>query len=163
MIIKIFAYTYIYFVKSMTGKMLVKYDFVEALNGNVLKQIEIENQPLIYFDKDIGRGPYTLIMVDLDAPDPKNPIYSEWIHWMITNIPGNRINLGRIILPYEIPRPTKGTHRYVIYLYDQGGKELPPNITYGRQNFKRSVFLWQNGMSMSPVAINYFKVDSLNK
>jgi hypothetical protein len=145
------------------AKVVVKYDYAEANKGNLLKQKDISRQPLIFFEKDIGKGPYTLIMVDLDAPDPARPIYSEWVHWMITNIPGNMINQGRIILPYEIPTPAKGTHRYVIYIYDQGGKELQPNMSYARQGFKRSVFLWQNGMSMSPAALNYFRVESLNK
>jgi len=145
------------------SKLVIKYDYVEANGGNTLKQIDIARQPLIYYEKDIGTGPYTLIMVDLDSPDPAKPIYSEYIQWMITNIPGNLLNLGRTIVPYENPIPMKGTHRYITYLYDQGGKELQPNMAYARQGFKRSVFLWQNGMAMSPVALNYFRVESLNK
>lgn len=31
---------------------------------------------------------YTLVMSDPDPPDPKAPIYREWLHWLIVNIPG---------------------------------------------------------------------------
>lgn len=31
---------------------------------------------------------YTLICSDPDPPDPANPIYKEWLHWLVVNIPG---------------------------------------------------------------------------
>jgi phosphatidylethanolamine-binding protein (PEBP) family uncharacterized protein len=31
---------------------------------------------------------YTLLMVDPDAPSPDNPAMREWLHWIVTNIPG---------------------------------------------------------------------------
>ena len=31
---------------------------------------------------------YTLIASDPDPPDPANPTKKEWLHWLVTNIPG---------------------------------------------------------------------------
>lgn len=148
--------------KATTNNLFIKYAFSEVNQGNLLNQLETGTIPLIYYPTDLGQGPYTLLLVDPDAPDPKDPIYKEWIHWMIVNIPGNMINLGQIVLPYQPPIPPRGTHRYVFYLYDQKGTELPPNLTYPRQGFNRALFLWQYKLQMNPVAINYFRVKSLN-
>lgn len=142
--------------------LIIKYDFSQVNQGNLLGQLETATPPLIYYPEDLGKGPYTLILVDPDSPDPKDPIYKEWIQWMIVNIPGNQINLGRTVLPYQPPIPPRGTHRYIFYLYDQQGTELPPNISYPRQGFNRALFLWQYKLAMNPLAINYFRVESLN-
>ena len=143
-------------------QLMVKYEFNEITPGKKMGQLEVANQPLVYWDSQIGQGPYTLLMVDPDAPDPKAPIYREWIHWMIVNVPGNRINQAQEVLPYQAPTPPRGTHRYNFYLYDQLGKMLPPNLTYNRQSFQRPVFLWQYGLLRNPLATNYYTVDTLN-
>lgn len=34
---------------------------------------------------------HTLIMVDPDAPSPDNPTMAQWLHWIVTNIPGELV------------------------------------------------------------------------
>lgn len=144
-------------------KLFVKYELVEVQPGVTLGQLETATQPLVYYPPDIGQGPYTLLMVDPDAPDPKAPVHREWIHWMVVNIPGNRLNEGQTILPYQSPIPPIGTHRYIFYIYDQLGKKLPPNLVFNRQGFQRAVFLWQYGLLRTPLATTNFKVETLYK
>ncbi|KAL0355163.1 UNVERIFIED_CONTAM: protein MOTHER of FT and TFL1 [Sesamum radiatum] len=37
---------------------------------------------------------YTLVMTDPDAPSPSEPSMREWVHWIVTDIPG-RSNVTR--------------------------------------------------------------------
>lgn len=75
---------------------------------------------------------YSLVMVDLDAPDEQHATYQQWLHWLIEDIPLSatqtridqaEINAaegakGRVILPYVPPHPAQGSskHRYVTVL-----------------------------------------------
>tara|TARA_R100001163_G_C5068512_1_gene209072 strand:- start:23204 stop:23746 length:543 start_codon:yes stop_codon:yes gene_type:complete len=144
-------------------QLFIQYENNEVEPGMNLGQLEVANQPIVYYPPDIGQGPYTLVVVDPDSPDPKNPIYKEWIQWMMVNIPKNKLNQGQTVLPYSSPTPPLGTHRYIFYLYDQMGKVLPPDLTYTRQGFNRSTFLWKYGIFAAPLAMNYFMVSTLNE
>ena len=46
---------------------------------------------------------------------------SEYLHWMIANIPGNSMESGQTIAEYLQPFPAYGTgyHRYIFVLYKQ--------------------------------------------
>ena len=33
-------------------------------------------------------------MSDPDAPSPSNPTHREWLHWIVTNIPGGAPNIA---------------------------------------------------------------------
>jgi phosphatidylethanolamine-binding protein (PEBP) family uncharacterized protein len=143
-------------------ELVIRYNIVDISPGQKITQLDVANQPIVYWNSKIGHGPYTLLMVDPDSPDPANPMYREWVHWMMVNIPGNDLNQGQEVLPYQSPTPARGTHRYIFYLYDQGGKRISLNLTYARQSFNRALFLWQNGLLQTPVASNYFTVDAFN-
>ncbi len=39
---------------------------------------------------------YTLLMTDPDAPSRKNPVNGEWKHWLVVNIPGNKLSEGEV-------------------------------------------------------------------
>lgn len=44
---------------------------------------------------------HTLVLVDPDAPSPENPVMSQWLHWLVVNIPGRHISsLHPCWLPY---------------------------------------------------------------
>jgi protein FLOWERING LOCUS T len=45
---------------------------------------------------------YTLVCTDPDPPDPAAPIYKEWLHWLVTNIPGKEgdAKAGTVVTPY---------------------------------------------------------------
>lgn len=64
---------------------------------------------------------FTLIATDPDAPSRSNPMYREFVHWVVVNIPGNDLRSGVEIAPYVGPAPPHGTdsHRYAFFLYKQ--------------------------------------------
>lgn len=100
---------------------------------------------------------YTLIMTDPDAPSPSDPTEREYLHWIVTDIPGTTSNsFGKDIVSYESPRPIIGIHRYVIALFQQKGRQtvVPPR---SRHRFNTRHFAQNNGLGL-PVAAVYFNV-----
>lgn len=67
---------------------------------------------------------FTLIMTDPDAPSRTTPIWREYRHWLVVNIPGNKVSDGETIAEYVGSEPPQGTllHRYVFLLYKQPSK-----------------------------------------
>lgn len=86
---------------------------------------------------------YTLIIYDVDAPSPSNPSASPFLHALIVNIPGNKIEQGNQLIPYTMPNPPSGEHRYVIALYRQSYK-VPINTISKRENFDLINFVNNN-------------------
>ncbi|KAF6252583.1 phosphatidylethanolamine-binding protein [Scenedesmus sp. NREL 46B-D3] len=75
--------------------------------------------PRVSYDAAAGKR-YTLLMVDPDAPSPDNPAVREWLHWAVTNIPaGSDVANGFTVTEYAGPTPPRGTHRYILLLYEQ--------------------------------------------
>lgn len=62
------------------------------------------NQPNIY---------YTVIMYDPDAP------IGTFLHYLVANVPGIKLEKGEIIFSYIPPNPPAGTgtHRYIIAVF----------------------------------------------
>lgn len=67
---------------------------------------------------------YTIYMGNPDAPFPNDPYWSEWLHWLVVNVPGLEVNKGEIICPYMGPLPPKasGIMRYAFLVYKQPQK-----------------------------------------
>ncbi|BCS83470.1 phosphatidyl ethanolamine-binding protein-like protein [Cotonvirus japonicus] len=92
---------------------------------------------------------YTIIVVDPDAPSPKNPIYKYFLHLLI-------INNNETIVPYKYPSPPKnsGLHRYYFYLmkqsnylkYDKLGLQINDNHEVVRQKFNFGEFIQNNNL-----------------
>ena len=57
--------------------------------------IKMKHQPDLDFPVEHHTF-YTIVMADPDAPSRKNPTKREWLHWMVVNIPGNKLNMGEI-------------------------------------------------------------------
>jgi phosphatidylethanolamine-binding protein (PEBP) family uncharacterized protein len=56
--------------------------------------------------------------------DPDTPVRGynrEWQHWVVGNIPEDKVPKGEILTEYVGPAPPKntGSHRYVFLLYKQ--------------------------------------------
>nr|XP_030145639.3 phosphatidylethanolamine-binding protein 4 [Taeniopygia guttata] len=68
---------------------------------------------------------YVLVMVDPDAPNRAKPLHRFWRHWLVTDILGSDLRVGRIkgkvLTDYSRPRPSRysGYHRYQFRLYRQ--------------------------------------------
>ncbi|XP_062095278.1 protein VERNALIZATION 3-like isoform X1 [Humulus lupulus] len=133
----------------------VFYDNMEVNNGCELQPSQIVNQPRVDIGGEDLRNLYTLVMVDPDAPNPSNPNQREYIHWLVTDIPGSTgASFGQEVVCYESPRPTAGIHRYVFVLFRQLGRQtvFPPGW---RQNFCTRDFAEIYNLG-SPVAALYY-------
>ena len=94
---------------------------VEVNLGNIISPSDVKNAPVVQFTAlDSTLEPdvvYTLILTDPDAPTRSNPEWSEYCHWIITNV-----TLGSDKVPHPInvvdyyppgPPPNTAQHRYV--------------------------------------------------
>lgn len=127
---------------------------------------------------------HAIIMVDLDRESTKDQNNIEvtdedlissnlYLHWMVINVPGAKVDQGQTVTSYKgpAPKPGSGVHRYVILAYEQKS-DTPMRIDHsgatfrtsfpcqesGRSNFDLSNFLSRYNMTEHPVAANYFQV-----
>lgn len=75
---------------------------------------------------DSGKQPqpqqlYTLAMIDPDAPSRRWSFLGEVLHWLVTNVPGDRVDDGDTLFAYipSGPPPLSGLHRYVFLVFAQ--------------------------------------------
>ncbi len=104
-------------------------------NGKTLSRKNTVNQPTVNFAGENGKA-YTVLMSDPDAAA------KSWLHWLITNIPGESNNIleGQTISQYERPSPPSGIHRYVFTLYEQPGGSILMDPPSERGNFHVEAF-----------------------
>uniref|UniRef100_A0A8D2NQR7 Phosphatidylethanolamine-binding protein 4 n=1 Tax=Zosterops lateralis melanops TaxID=1220523 RepID=A0A8D2NQR7_ZOSLA len=68
---------------------------------------------------------YILVMVDPDSPNRANPKHRFWRHWLVSDILGSDLRVGKIkgkvLTDYSPPKPPRysGYHRYQFRLYRQ--------------------------------------------
>ncbi|KAJ7543761.1 hypothetical protein O6H91_09G051600 [Diphasiastrum complanatum] len=140
-----------------TVDMAVSYGSKQVSNGCELRPSMIIATPDVQLSSryDERCSYFTLVMTDPDAPSPSEPALREWVHWIVTDIPGaSDATKGREIVPYAAPRPPIGIHRYVFTLF----KHRSPNqivAPHVRQNFSTRSFAQEHGLGM-PVAAVYF-------
>ncbi|XP_042414869.1 protein HEADING DATE 3A-like [Zingiber officinale] len=141
------------FIRRVTFR--VNYGRKEVTNGCEFKPFEVANQPRIDIGGDDLRTFYTLVMVDPDAPSPSDPRLKEYLHWLVTDIPGTTgATFGRELVCYESPRPTMGIHRMVFVLFQQLGRQTVYAPGW-RQNFTTKDFAQTYNLGQ-PVAAVYF-------
>lgn len=68
--------------------------------GNKLTPSEVTEVPEVSYEADPD-SLYTLIKTDPDAPSRDMPLFREFIHWVVVNIPGNQVNKGNTVAKYE--------------------------------------------------------------
>ncbi|XP_069963572.1 protein D3 [Bactrocera oleae] len=133
--------------------------------GNVLTPTLVKDQPTIAWKADPG-ALYTLCLTDPDAPSRTDPIYREWHHWLVGNIPGCDVSKGEVLSAYigSGPPPKTGLHRYVFLVYKQSGKltfdekRLPNNSGDDRGGFKIAAFAKKYNLG-DPVAGNFYQAE----
>nr|ANS56353.1 MFT-like protein [Zamia furfuracea] len=138
--------------------MSVHYGPKQVTNGCEIKPSTTVERPNVHVAA--GRHSddklFTLVMTDPDAPSPSEPNMREWIHWIVTDIPGaTDVTQGREILAYSCPRPPIGIHRYAFVLFRQQGPLLMMMAPQVRQNFSTREFAAEYGLGL-PVATVYF-------
>nr|QLM02181.1 flowering locus T 1A_1 [Miltoniopsis roezlii] len=124
-------------------------------NGCDLRPSTVTNRPRAEVGGEDLRVFYTLVMVDLDAPNPSNPTLKEYLHWMVTDIPATTdASFGRELVRYEGPRPVIGIHRIVFALLRQVRRNSVSSPET-RENFSTQSFALEYDLS-PPVAAAYF-------
>uniref|UniRef100_A0A336MQQ6 CSON005508 protein n=2 Tax=Culicoides sonorensis TaxID=179676 RepID=A0A336MQQ6_CULSO len=133
--------------------------------GNVMTPTEVKDEPTVQYNADQS-GYYTLIMTDPDAPSRKNPKFREWHHWLVGNIPGNKVEEGETIAQYIGAGPPRGTglHRYVFLIFKQKGKIkfeetlLTNSSADGRGRFNTKAFVKKYNLD-GPTHGNFFQAE----
>jgi len=144
--------------------MTVKFGNKEVQNGDELKATDAGSEPSVSWEGNID-GLFTLAMVNLDAPGPKEPVDREWRHWIVCDIPGNEIRKGKVLSSFAEPAPPKSTglHRFVIALFKQKDQKALRADTFDDYGSKRGKFKladWASSHSLEPCVIQYFGVQS---
>nr|AFS50164.1 flowering locus T [Narcissus tazetta subsp. chinensis] len=138
-----------------TTSFKVTYGSREVSNGHDFKPSQVMNQPKVEVGGNDLRNLYTLVMVDPDAPSPSDPNSREYLHWLVTNIPGTTgVNYGNEVTSYESPRPTLGIHRIVFSLFQQARRQTAYAPGW-RQNFNTRDFAELYNLG-SPVAALFY-------
>ena len=130
----------------------------------LISKYEASSAPMLRWNTDnLHDGFYTILMVDPDAPSYESPIMSEWLHWMVVNIPdsGMHIDSGDTIMEYAGPNPPahSGDHRYCLYVFKQraSNADLGGLQIEGRARFDTEEFIKTAGQEFELIASNVFK------
>lgn len=76
--------------------------------GKELTPTQVKNPPAVSYAADPDAW-YTLCLTDLDAPSRKDPKFREWHHWLVVNIPGEKVAEGETLSEYVGAGPPKGS------------------------------------------------------
>ena len=92
--------------------MQVSFGNIPVANNQLL-DLQTSKLP---FNISLGtnQGLHTLMIYDLSAP-----LKSPLMHFLEVNIPGNRLDLGDILISYLPPSPPSGNHVYIVDLFQQ--------------------------------------------
>lgn len=133
--------------KKRGGSYSVKYAGKEAA-GNLRPRQNTLTQPTISYNSSQNEL-YTLVIYDPDAPHP------SYLHWLVVNIPEDKIQDGTTIMEYEPPNPPSGQHKYYVNLYKQISAlqvPIPKRSGFNIQNFIQKNNLQEIGSKMIQVA-----------
>ncbi|XP_055849020.1 protein D2-like [Episyrphus balteatus] len=129
--------------------------------GKELTPTQVKDIPNITWDAE-SDGIYAVLMVDPDGPSRENPIYREFLHWSICNIPGNDLSKGQTLFEYIGAGPSNGTglHRYIFWVFKQPAayptdQFVSKTTIEGRANIKTRDYVTKFNLG-NPVAGNYF-------
>ncbi|KAJ8917448.1 hypothetical protein NQ315_005495 [Exocentrus adspersus] len=144
-------------------KLVVKYtkSGKEVNLGEELPPKFVTEAPDVQYEAEPNSF-YSLIFTDPDAPSRKNPIRREWHHWLVVNIPGDKVSEGEVLTEYVGSGPPEGSelHRYTFLLYKQPKKlsfdeARHSNTDPARGNFSTEKFAKKYNLG-NPVAGNFY-------
>ncbi|XP_058803998.1 protein D2-like [Phymastichus coffea] len=139
----------------------IKYGKKEIQLGTEITPSEAKDIPEIHY-KYQGGILYTLVMTDPDIP--VRGYNREWQHWVVGNIPEDKVAKGEVLTEYVGPAPPKnsGLHRYVFLLYRQNQGSITfderriGNRDKRRNRFSVKRFAKKYNLE-GPIAGNYMK------
>ncbi|XP_066472506.1 large ribosomal subunit protein mL38 [Tiliqua scincoides] len=136
---------------------------VPVYHGNLVTPTEAFTLPEVSFEAD-EESLWTLLLTNLDGHLRDSNL--EYVHWLVTNIPGNRIEDGKEICHYFPPFPAKGTgyHRYVFLLFKQVQpidftEDVRPSPCHSlkMRTFKTFDFYKKHQSDMTPAGLAFFQ------
>ncbi len=129
----------------------VAYNTLSVTPGATLLPVQAVHMPTVTLEGSQPGRLYTLVMSDPDAPSPEHPTHREWLHWIVTDIPGGAKDIaeGTQVAAYMPPTPPKGTHRYVFTAMEQpGGDSRAVRPPMQRGGFRTRAFVKEGGMDV---------------
>lgn len=80
-----------------------------------------------------GSGLFTLLLIDIDAPNPQDPSHAPFLHYIVSDLAQNELSQGGntrqesvAVVPYYSVSPPAGKHRYVAMLFRQPEQKHAP-------------------------------------
>ncbi|XP_070390199.1 protein D3-like isoform X1 [Dermacentor albipictus] len=146
---------------SMTSNVFV-FACLQVDMGNELEPTSVAEPPDVVLR---GRSDYfyALCMVDLDAPSSRAPKHRAWLHWLVVNIPAQRLDAGKVLATYSPPTPatSTGSHRFVFIQFEQPDYFFQGNFIFipMRAAFNVGAFMADNNIRRI-VAFNFFRIET---
>lgn len=132
---------------------------VPVHRGNIVTPTEASSKPNVEYSSKPD-SLWTLAMVGLDGH--LENVESQYIHWLVTNIPSNEVHKGDEIYSYLQPFPLRGVgyQRFAFVLYKQNSplkldivKEVSPKSrTFSNENFYRV-----HQKNLTPAGLSFFQ------
>lgn len=140
------------------GYLEVSFNDRRVVLGEDRTPTEVQSQPQVWWNGSKNNRLYFLFMIDMDTSA------GEYAHWVVGNIPGNRVDLGdnlAFFFPSAPPKDT-GKHRYVFLWYEQlrridfsSFKPIPQFQMLGRLGFHTEDFVQKYNLG-APKAGNFY-------
>ncbi|KAM6403355.1 large ribosomal subunit protein mL38-like [Rhynochetos jubatus] len=131
--------------------------------GNMVTPSEASSPPAASYEADKG-SLWTLLLTNPDGH--LRDADSEYLHWLVTNIPGNDIRSGKEICHYLPPFPAMGTgyHRLVFLLFKQDcpidcSEDVRPTPCHSlkMRTFSTCDFYRKHEDAMTPAGLAFFQ------
>ncbi|XP_072142772.1 protein D3-like [Dermacentor andersoni] len=130
--------------------------------GNELEPTSVAEPPDVVLRGRSGYF-YALCMVDVDAPSARAPKHRAWLHWLVVNIPAQRLDAGKVLATYSPPTPatSTGSHRFVFIQFEQPNYFRQGNFIFipMRAAFNVGAFMTDNNIRRI-VAFNFFRIET---
>ncbi|XP_008186104.1 39S ribosomal protein L38, mitochondrial [Acyrthosiphon pisum] len=150
-------------------QMDISYDYnskkVPVYRGNIIKPNEALYSPKVNFEAP-EKTLWTLMLTNPDGHLHKEN--SEYIHWLVGNIPGGDVNRGETVFNYLQPFPAKGTgyQRMIFVLYKQSSeidfssiKSVSEKIDLANRTFSTFDFYCSHEDIMTPAGLAFYQTD----
>jgi len=126
----------------------------EAYFGNEINPTEAIN-PRCEWPAD-NKKLYTIAMFDPDVSLEYTDNTTQFLHWLVVNVPGRRISKGDVLDNYVVPAPPEPvfSHRYVELAYKQP-RHIDETRPYERLDFDMQDFADDHELGR-PAAGNFF-------
>ncbi|XP_036614109.1 39S ribosomal protein L38, mitochondrial [Trichosurus vulpecula] len=138
-------------------------ELIPVFQGNEVTPTEATNPPEVMYEAEKD-SLWTLLLTNLDGHLQEHD--AEYIHWLVTNIPGNDVSAGQETCHYLPPFPSRGTgfHRFAFLLFKQHepidfSEDARPMPCYrlAMRTFRTFDFYKKHQDFMTPAGLAFFQ------